>query len=132
MVNTIKLLQKPLCIMVIMLLVTGCMGRNYRPVVDPKGTSMAHYEADLYECQQIAGEVSIIEESAGSAFVGATAGAVVGAIGGAFFGDPGYGAAAGSVYGGGHGAVDGAVGGLHGQSQVVARCLSGRGYRVLR
>jgi len=108
------------------------MGKNYRPVVDPKGVNMSHYESDLRECQQIAGEVSIVEEAAGTALVGATAGAIVGVIGGAIFGDAGAGAAAGAVYGGGGGAVDGAMSGLHGQTQVVANCMAGRGYKVLR
>ncbi len=111
---------------------TGCMGRNYRPVVDPKGVNMSNYESDLRDCQQLAGEVSIAGEAAGTALVGATAGAVVGVIGGAIFGDPGRGAAAGAVYGGGTGAVDGAMTGLRGQTQVVTNCMAGRGYKVLR
>ena len=114
------------------LILAGCMGKNYRPVVDPKGVNMSNFEQDLVECQNIAGQVSIVGESAGTALVGATAGATVGAIGGAIFGDAGTGAASGAVYGGGTGAVDGAVSGLHGQEQVVAKCMTGRGYKVLR
>jgi len=108
------------------------MGKNYRPVIDPKGVNMSQYELDLQDCQSIAGQQSIVAESAQTALVGATAGAVVGSIVGAIFGDAGVGAASGAGYGGAGGAVDGAVSGLRGQSKIVANCMSGRGYRVLR
>lgn len=127
----IRLLNLILPILPILLL-CGCMGKNYRPVIDPKGVNMSQYELDLLDCQAIAGEQSIIAESAQTALVGATAGAVVGTVVGAIFGDPAAGAASGAGYGGAGGAVDGAVSGLRGQSQIVANCMSGRGYRVLR
>ena len=110
----------------------GCMGQNYRPVIDPKGTNMAHYERDLHECQTIAGQQSVLAESAQSAVVGAAAGAVVGSVIGTILGEAGDGAAAGAGYGGATGAVDGAIGSLQGQSQIIANCLAGRGYKVLR
>lgn len=119
-------------ILIASLSLSACMGKNYRPVIDPKGVNMSYYEADLAECQNIAGQQSVIAESAQTAVVGAAAGAVVGSVIGAFFGDAGEGAAAGAGWGGTNGAIDGAVGGLKGQSQVVANCMSGRGYKVLR
>ena len=124
--------RHPVILLCFVLILSGCMGKNYRPVVDPKGVNMSNFELDLVECQNIASQVSIAGESAGTALVGAAAGAVVGAIGGAIFGDAGTGAASGAVYGGGTGAVDGAISGLHGQEQVVAKCMTGRGYKVLR
>ena len=130
-VTNIRLPNLVLLILSILLL-CGCMGKNYRPVIDPKGVNMNQYEVDLLDCKTIAGEQSIVAESAQTALVGATAGAVVGTIVGAIFGDPAAGAASGAGYGGAGGAVDGAVSGLRGQSQIVSNCMSGRGYRVLR
>ncbi|MFT5134186.1 MAG: outer membrane lipoprotein SlyB [Gammaproteobacteria bacterium] len=115
-----------------LLFLSGCMGKNYRPVVDPKGVDMRHYELDLIECQAIADQQSILAESAQTAVVGAAAGAVVGTVIGAIFGDAGAGAASGAGYGGAGGAVDGAIGGLKGQSQIIANCMAGRSYKVLR
>ncbi len=115
-----------------LLLLGACNGKNYRPVIDPKGADLSRYEADLVECQSIAAEQSVLAESAQGAVVGAAAGAVVGSIVGAIFGDAGEGAAAGAGWGGGQGAIDGAMNGLNGQSQIISNCVSGRGYSVLR
>lgn len=76
-------------ILIASLSLSACMGKNYRPVIDPKGVNMSYYEADLAECQNIAGQQSVIAESAQTAVVGAAAGAVVGSVIGAFFGDAG-------------------------------------------
>ena len=42
------------------LILTGCMGKNYRPVVDPKGVNMSNFEQDLVECQAIASRESLL------------------------------------------------------------------------
>ena len=120
----------PLFLMIMIL--AGCMGKNYRPVVDPKGVDMTYFEVDLVECQAISAGQSVLAESAQKAAAGAVAGAVVGSIIGAIYGEAGEGAVSGAGYGGASGAIDGAVSGLEGQSQIIANCMAGRGYKVLR
>lgn len=111
-------------------LVTGCA--TYEPIIDPKGVDQARYRQDLAECQALARQVSPAREALGGALLGAAAGTALGAVTGAAVGSPGKGAAIGAGAGGLTGAGVGAAGGAEGQAQVVQRCLSGRGYRVLR
>jgi len=116
----------------ILVFLAGCMGANYRPVVDPAMSDMTTYEQDLQACQGIAREQSVAGGAAGGALVGATAGSIVGAVIGAFFGDAGAGAAFGAGYGGATGAVEGTASGLGGQETIIKNCMIGRGHRVLK
>lgn len=110
------------------LFLVGCAGPNYRPIVDNKGVDLNRYEADLQECQVFATQTA---SAAQSAAVGAVAGAVLGSV---------VAAAAGSRYDRNAsakvGALTGAVGagfdGEKNQKNIINRCLSGRGYRVLQ
>lgn len=99
---------------------------SYRPVVDPAACPDCDYENDLYQCKAIAGNnTNYMSNTAGSAAVGAGFGAIMGAILGL---DVGTMAAA--------GAAGGAIGGLGNEaqtvSQMIARCMTRRGYSVLR
>lgn len=111
-------------------MITGCanIGANYRPVVDTKGIDLNRYEADLGECQQFANQTAGAGESAAA---GAAAGAVFGAL---LAAAAGGGTSRKSTAG--VGAVTGAAGaagqGENNQRNVIRRCLSGRGYKVLQ
>lgn len=111
-------------------LITACAntGANYRPVVDTKGIDLNRYEADLSECQQYANQTAGAGESAAA---GAAAGAVFGAL---LAAAAGGGSSKKSTAG--VGAVTGAAGaagqGETNQRNVIRRCLSGRGYKVLQ
>jgi uncharacterized protein YcfJ len=123
---------KLLLIATIVTMITACSGASYRPVVDSKGVDMSNYENDLVECQAIAKESGVGDEVVKNAAVGAAAGAVLGAVIGAITGDFGTAVAAGAGYGGTAGAVDGAITGTRDQEQIVANCMAGRGYKVLK
>lgn len=116
------------CLLVSM--ITGCAntGANYRPVVDTKGVDLNRYEADLGECQQYANQTAGAGQSAAA---GAAAGAIFGAV---LAAAAGGGASRKSTAG--VGAVTGAAGaagqGENNQRNVIRRCLSGRGYKVLQ
>jgi len=97
-----------------------------------KGVDQSAYYQDLAECQVYANQISPVNEAAGGALIGAGAGALVGAVLGAFLGDAGYGAGIGAAYGGTTGLIGGGYDAAVDQQSVVARCLSGRDYRVLR
>lgn len=109
-------------------MLSGCAGANYRPIVDTKGVDSAKYEVDLRECQSYATQTAGAGETA-------AAGAVIGAL---------LGAALAAAAGGGYsrdnsakvGALSGAVGagaeGEKSQRDIIRRCMSGRGYNVLR
>lgn len=109
----------------------GCAapgGAHYRPIVDTKGVDLNRYEADLRECQSYATQTAGAAESAATgAAAGALFGAVVAAAGGRSYN---------RTSSAGIGAVTGAAGaGLQGetdQRNIIRRCLSGRGYRVLQ
>lgn len=117
---------KSLIITLITSLMVGCAntGANYRPIVDTKGVDLNRYEIDLRECQQYATQTMGAGESA-------AAGALFGAI---------LASAAGSTYDKNStarvGAVTGAAGagaeGETNQRNIIRRCLSGRGYKVLQ
>ena len=111
--------------------VAGCanhMGANYRPIVDTQGVDLNRYEADLQACQAYATQTASTAESAA---VGAVGGAVLtglmAAVGGSGY-DKGGSARMGAVAG----AAGGAVTGETSQRNIIRRCLSGRGYRVLQ
>ncbi len=114
-------------------LLAGC-AYSYEPVVDMQGVDQAKYDRDLAECRGYADQVSPVEEAAGagllSAAIGAALGAVVGAVSGGV--SAGGGAAAGAAVGGTAGVVTGGVGAGQSQVDIIKKCLSGRGYRLLR
>jgi len=105
-----------------LVLLAGCVAQR-EPIVDLKGIDPEVFQTDLEECRVYARQVSVAE----SVVVGAAVGAAVGALAGAISGDAGEGAGYGGIYGG-------TVSGLDAdreQRAVFARCLEGRGYRVL-
>jgi len=99
---------------------------EYRPVVDPQSCKNCPYDKDLATCSNLAREntdhaSSAISTAAATAGAAALIGAVIGA-------DIGTTAAAGATAGG--------LTGLASESityrQMIARCMTGRGYTVLR
>lgn len=99
---------------------------GYRPVVDPQSCRGCNYEADLIQCSAIASDnTNYAGNTLGGAAAGAGAAALIGAVAGV---DVGTMAAV--------GATSGAIGGLGGEAvthnQMIARCMAGRGYSVLR
>ena len=95
-------------------------------IIDQKGVNMSAYQQDLTECQGYASGVRTEEKAAKGAASGAVVGGLVGAITGG-----GDGAARGAGVGAVGGGARGANEGERSEVQVVKRCLSGRGYRVL-
>ena len=112
-------------VLVTLLVVAGCTTTD-EIIVDEKGINMAAYQKDLAECQTYASSVKSGEKTAKGAASGAVVGGLIGAI---------TGGSSGAVTGAGVGAVGGgAKGASEGEQtevEVVKRCLSGRGYRVL-
>jgi uncharacterized protein YcfJ len=109
-------------------LLVSCVGSNYRPIVDTKGVDLAKYETDLTQCQEYAKQSLSTGESAA---IGAAGGAVLGAVLGAITGNRTSARTTGEV-----GAVVGAVGGgakgEENQRNIINKCLTGRGYKVLQ
>ena len=104
------------------IMLTACAGANYRPMVDRPGPN---YEADLRDCQEYAkGELQADQ----AAVIGAVLGALFGAAVGHNTGYAGQLAAAGAL----GGASGGAAGAQRNQTSIIQRCMSGRGYTVLR
>jgi hypothetical protein len=103
-------------------LAAGCTAHP-EPIVDTKGVDLAAYHRDLDECQKYAAQIDPAKGVAKGAVAGAAVGAAVGAIGG----DVGQAAAVGAVSGG----ASSALKADEDKQNVVKRCLSGRGYRVL-
>lgn len=102
------------------------MVSGYRPVVDPAKCKGCDYERDLKQCHQMMEENSNI---IGSAATNAAAGAATSAIIGAFLDvDPGHMAAMGASVGG----LQGVGQELQARNAMIARCMTGRGYSVLR
>ena len=105
-------------------LLAGCAAR--KPLVDMKGVDEAQYRVDLAECEQYA-------EQAPGPGGGAAGGAIIGGAIGYGIGravgmnDPSALGRGGVVAGGARGAGRGA----QTRKQVVSKCLSGRGYKVL-
>lgn len=103
----------------------GCAA--YRPITDMQGVNPAQYEADLRDCQSMAGQVSPGGQAVSGAVIG---GALAAIMGGILCGRDC--AAIGAGIGAVHGSASGAADGAGGQVQVVTRCMSGRGYMVLK
>ena len=94
------------------------------PIVDTKGVNMSDYHDDLAECEAYGDQVRIERGVAKGAAAGGAVGAATGAIldeSVAEYG--GVGALA--------GATRSAIRGDREKSEVVKRCMRGRGYRVL-
>lgn len=99
---------------------------GYRPVVDASICKDCDYETDLAQCQNIASNNTNVT---GSAVTNAAIGAGSAALIGAFLDvDPGHMAALGASAGGLQG-VGQELGATRG---MIARCMAGRGYSVLR
>ena len=94
------------------------------PIVDTKGVNMTRYHEDLAECEVYADQVRIERGVAKGAAAGAAVGAATGAILDESVGE--Y-AGVGAVAGG----TKSAIRGDREKSQVVKRCMRGRGYKVL-
>lgn len=103
-------------------IVAGCVA-NPEPIVDLKGLDPDVFAVDLQECAEYANQVSVADAT----LIGAAAGAVIGAAAGAISGNAGEGAGYGAVYGGTGSGVEA----QREKKYVFARCLEGRGYRVL-
>ena len=103
-------------------LAAGCTAHP-EPIVDTKGIDLAAYQRDLAECQKYAAQINPAAGVAKGTVAGAAVGAAVGAIGG----DVGEAAAVGAMSGG----ASSALKADEDKQNVVKRCLSGRGYKVL-
>ncbi len=109
----------------VLLALAGCTTTD-EIIVDRKGIDVARYEQDLAECRLYAEEV----KKGAKVAKGSVSGAVVGGLFGAAVGnssDAQRGAGVGAVTGGARGVRQGE----QEEIQVVKRCLSGRGYRIL-
>ena len=115
--------MKPAVCLLALLGLAGCSSAP-GPIVDTKGVDMAAYHADLADCESYAEQVRI--ES--GVLKGAAAGGAVGAATGAILGESiGEYAGVGAVAGGAQSGIQGD----REKSQVVKRCMRGRGYKVL-
>ncbi|MEP6158905.1 MAG: glycine zipper family protein [Halieaceae bacterium] len=94
------------------------------PIVDTKGVDMARYHADLADCESYGDQVHIEQGVAKGAAAGGAVGAATGAV---LSENVGEYAGVGAVVG----AAKSAQMGDREKSQVVKRCMRGRGYRVL-
>ena len=100
--------------------------QSYRPVVDPAKCKRCDYERDLSQCHQIMEENTNLT---GNAAAGAAGGALTGALIGAMLDvDPGHVAAMGATAGG----LQGVGQELQTRNAMIARCMQGRGYSVLK
>ncbi|MBL8300714.1 MAG: hypothetical protein JNN30_20435 [Rhodanobacteraceae bacterium] len=110
----------------IVLLCAGCAPVAYRPIVD-SGVSLGSYEADLAECQRLAGQRPAAARAAGAATAGAALGALFALAVGLRGDDVAHVAAWGATsYG-----IAGGIEGSYEQRAIVSRCLDGRGYNVI-
>jgi uncharacterized protein YcfJ len=110
----------------LIVLLTSCAGSTYRPIVDTQGIDFNRYESDLKQCQQFSTQTN---DATTSAAVGATAGAVLGSVmAGVIGGDRSATAKMVAI----EGAIVGGASGETNQRNIIRRCLSGRGYRVLQ
>ena len=118
-------MKQSISVFAIMLVLAGCTTTD-EIIIDEKGVDMSAYQRDLEECRGYAEGVKPEEKAARGAGSGAVVGGLVGAI---------TGGAEGAAKGAGVGAVGGGARGVdegeRSEVQVVKRCLSGRGYRVL-
>jgi len=107
-----------------LLLLGGCAAR--KPLVDMKGVDPVQYQADLAECEKYAEQAP---GPGGGAAGGAIFGGAIGYGVGRAVGvrDPSAVGRGGVVVGGARGAGKGA----QTRKEVVSKCLTGRGYKVL-
>lgn len=117
--------KKSLCVVITAAMFASACA-SYQPIVDTKGVDANKYNADLYECQQYAQQVSVGNQAAGGAVIGSLFGALLGAAIGGRDG-MNVGARAGAV----NGLAGGAANAATGQVSVVKNCMLGRGYKVL-
>jgi len=114
---------------------TACAtgGANTIPIIDAPNSPKL--QADLAQCQQLAGQKQVLDSNAlGTAAIGAGVGALAGSsYGGRPFSNRGRGenALAGALAGAAAGTLVGAFQGQNAQSDIVYRCMAGRGYRIL-
>jgi outer membrane lipoprotein SlyB len=118
-------MKRQIAIAATLLVLAGCTTTD-EIIIDQKGVNMSSYEKDLAECKTYAASVKTGEKTAKGAASGAVVGGLIGAITGG-----GSGAAQGAGVGAVGGGARGAIEGEETEVQVVKRCLSGRGYRVL-
>ncbi|HET6632753.1 MAG TPA: hypothetical protein VFG73_08615 [Rhodanobacteraceae bacterium] len=118
--------MKAVAAAVLVALLAGCA--SYRPLVMQSSiTDPATYESDLARCQGYAHSVS----PGARAGVGAVIGGLLGAALGAAVGDSGIGRDL-ARYGAVQGAASGAASGARDQVTVIRRCMTAKGYVVLR
>lgn len=104
-------------------LLAGCSSAP-GPIIDTKGVDMARYHADMDDCKGFSEQVRIEHGMARGAAAGGAVGAATGAILSESVGEyAGVGAVAGAAKSG--------IRGDREKSQVVKRCMRGRGYKVL-
>ena len=104
------------------------MGSHYVPVVDRKGVDENQYQQDLAECQNLSTEAEASgAKGAKKAAGGAAVGALLGLVGGGNSTNIAQAAGIGGVIGGASGLYSGNAD----KQNIIRRCLSGRGYRVL-
>ena len=108
-------------------------GANSVPIIDAQHNPQFH--TDLAQCQALAAQRPVLNDQAlQSALVGAGFGALAGSsFGGRPFSNRGRGenALAGALAGGAAGTAVGAFQGRSAQTDIVYRCMAGRGYRIL-
>lgn len=115
---------------IVLLSFMGCAntGADVRPIVDMQGVNQSRFEVDLAECQQYAQQQS---GAGASAAKGAVGGAGIGGLIGLVTGGNGTKVAQSAGVGAVIGGATGAYSGNKAQENIVKRCLTGRGYRVL-
>src|SRR5210317_435261 len=118
-------IKYPIAALPVLLSLVACTTTD-EIIIDQKGVDMRRYATDLAECRSYATQVKTGEKGVRGAASGAVVGGAVGAIL-----DGGDGAARGAGVGAVTGGAKGVSQGEREEVQVVKRCLSGRGYRVL-
>ncbi len=116
----------------LMLFLSACgnTGSDYRPIID--GPIDERYELDLSQCQEIARQRGYGNDSVKTeATAGAVTGALFGALAGSSTGDTGVGALVGAAVGGGTSAAGSSYSVIYQRQDIIKRCMSGRGYKVL-
>jgi outer membrane lipoprotein SlyB len=124
------LTNKKIVSLSILTLLVACsnMGSNYSPIVDKKGVDESRYQQDLAECQNLSTDAQGAGASgAKKAAGGAAVGALIGLVGGGNSTNIAQAAGIGGVIGGASGLYSGNAE----KENIIRRCLSGRGYRVL-
>ncbi|RYH11558.1 glycine zipper family protein [Tropicimonas sp. IMCC6043] len=102
-------------------------GSSYQPVID--GAVGPNYSNDLAACQSLAEQQGAFAPSTGGQMLGAAA---VAAGGTALFANQGTNVRDAALIGAGAGAVSGAVDQQRRKETIIANCMRGRGYNVVR